>query len=242
MKRALFRVAAVLCIALAAFFLMPAFGGILHFGMVWPAAVLLLAAAVLLRPRWLRRAVSLLAAVCAAAVLVTLGMMARAAGNRPPEDMPCTVIVLGCQVLEDGRPSLMLQKRIDAAYGYLSAHPDAACVASGGLDDSETVTEAQCIRSTLVSMGIDEGRIYLEDRSRSTEENLSFSAATIREQGLPQQAVIASDNFHQLRAAIWAERDGLTPYAAGCASPWFLTAGYWAREAAALLCMAVTGM
>ena len=185
---------------------------------------------------------SLLAAVCAAAVLVTLGMMARAAGKRPPEDMPCTVIVLGCQVLEDGRPSLMLQKRIDAAYGYLSAHPDAACVASGGLDDSETVTEAQCIRSTLVSMGIGEGRIYLEDRSRSTEENLSFSAAIIREQGLPQQAVIASDNFHQLRAAIWAERDGLTPYAAGCASPWFLTAGYWAREAAALLCMAVTGM
>ena len=152
------------------------------------------------------------------------------------------IIVLGCQVLEDGRPSLMLQKRIDAAYGYLSAHPDAACVASGGLDDSETVTEAQCIRSTLVSMGIDEGRIYLEDRSRSTEENLSFSAAIIQEQGLPQQAVIASDNFHQLRAAIWAERDGLTPYAAGCASPWFLTAGYWAREAAALLCMAVTGM
>lgn len=251
MKRALFRIGAVLCIALAAFFLMPVFGGILHFGMIWPAAVLLSAAAVLLlpdffrrllRPRWLRRAVSLLAAVCAAAVLVTLGMMARAAGNRPPEDMPCTVIVLGCQVLEDGRPSLMLQKRIDAAYGYLSAHPDAACVASGGLDDSETVTEAQCIRSTLVSMGIDEGRIYLEDRSRSTEENLSFSAATIREQGLPQQAVIASDNFHQLRAAIWAERDGLTPYAAGCASPWFLTAGYWAREAAALLCMAVTGM
>lgn len=153
---------------------MPVFGGILHFGMIWPAAVLLSAAAVLLRPdffrrllrpRWLRRAVSLLAAVCAAAVLVTLGMMARAAGNRPPEDMPCTVIVLGCQVLEDGRPSLMLQKRIDAAYGYLSAHPDAACVASGGLDDSETVTEAQCIRSTLVSMGIDEGRIYLEDRS-----------------------------------------------------------------------------
>jgi len=53
--------------------------------------------------------------------------------------------------------------------------------------------------------------------------------------------VIASDNFHQLRAAVWAEREGLTPYAAGCASPWFLTAGYWARETAALLYMAVTG-
>ena len=50
MKRTLFRIAAVLCIALAAFFLMPVFGGILHFGMIWPAAVLLPAAAVLLRP------------------------------------------------------------------------------------------------------------------------------------------------------------------------------------------------
>ena len=50
MKRTFSRVAAVLCIALAAFFLMPVFGGILHFGMIWPAAVLLSAAAVLLRP------------------------------------------------------------------------------------------------------------------------------------------------------------------------------------------------
>ena len=52
---------------------------------------------------------------------------------------------------------------------------------------------------------------------------------------------IASDNFHQLRAAVWAERSGLTPYSDGCASPWFLTAGYWARETAALLYMVVTG-
>ena len=69
-----------------------------------------------------------------------------------------------------------------------------------------------------------------------------ISAAVIREEGLPATAVIASDNFHQLRAAIWAEREGLTPCAAGCASPWFLAAGYWAREAAALLYMVCTGV
>ena len=91
-------------------------------------------------------------------------------------------------------------------------------------------------------MGIDQARIRTEERSQSTEENLAFSAAVIREEGMPTAVVIASDNFHQLRAAIWAEREGLTPYAAGCASPWFLTAGYWAREAAALLYMVCTGM
>ena len=167
--------------------------------------------------------------------------MAQAAMNRPPEDAACTVIVLGCQVLPDGRPSLMLQNRVRAAYDYLTAHPDAVCVASGGQNDREPDTEARCIRDTLVSMGIDPARLRLEERSQSTEENLAFSAALIREEGLPAAVVIASDNFHQLRAAVWAEREGLTPYAAGCASPWFLTAGYWARETAALLYMVVTG-
>ena len=90
-------------------------------------------------------------------------------------------------------------------------------------------------------MGIDPARIYLEDKSTSTEENLAFSAQVIAENGLPATAAIASDCFHQLRAAIWAERSGLTPCSLGCASPWYLTAGYWAREAAALVYMAITG-
>lgn len=251
MKRTLARLAAGLCIVLAAFFLLPVCAGILHFGMLWPAAVLLGAAAVLLwpdffrrllRPKWLRRVIACAAAVCLTAVLVTLGKMAQSAGHRPTGDAPCTVVVLGCQVLPDGRPSLMLQNRIRAAYGYLTAHPDAVCVASGGQNDREPGTEARCIRDALVSMGIDQARIRTEERSQSTEENLAFSAAVIREEGLPTAVVIASDNFHQLRAAIWAEREGLTPYAAGCASPWFLTASYWAREAAALLYMVCTGM
>lgn len=251
MKRTLARLAAGLCIVLAAFFLLPVCAGILHFGMLWPAAVLLGAAAVLLwpdffrrllRPKWLRRVIACAAAVCLTAVLVTLGKMAQSAGHRPTGDAPCTVVVLGCQVLPDGRPSLMLQNRIDAAYDYLTAHPEAVCIASGGQNDREPGTEARCIRDALVSMGIDQARIRTEERSQSTEENLAFSAAVIREEGLPTAVVIASDNFHQLRAAIWAEREGLTPYAAGCASPWFLTAGYWAREAAALLYMVCTGM
>ena len=154
---------------------------------------------------------------------------------------PRAMVVLGCQVFPDGHPSLMLRGRINAAYDYLTAHPDVLCVASGGQNGSEPISEAQCIRDTLVSMGIAPERILLEDQSASTEENLAFSAALLRKKGLSTDVAIASDNFHQLRAAIWAERSGLTPYSDGCASPWFLTAGYWARETAALLYMVVTG-
>ena len=250
MTKTLRRVLAALCLLAAVFFLIPLCAGILHFGMIWPAAVFLLCAAWLmwpeffrrlLKPRWLRRLVGCAAAVCLTVILVTLGKMASAALHHPSDDQACTVVVLGCQVFPDGHPSLMLRGRIDAAYDYLTEHPEAVCIASGGQNGSEPISEAQCIRDTLTAMGIDPARILMEDGSRSTEENLAFSAALIREKGLPTNVAIASDNFHQLRAAIWAERSGLMPYSDGYASPWFLTAGYWARETAALVYMVVTG-
>lgn len=172
------RILAVLCLLAAVFFLLPLGIGILHFGMVWPAALLLLCAAWLtwpdffrrlLRPKWLRALVGCVIAVCMTAILVTLGKMAMAAADRPADGQDCTVVVLGCQVFPDGHPSLMLRGRINAAYDYLTAHPDALCVASGGQNGSEPISEAQCIRDTLVSMGIAPERILLEDQSASTE-------------------------------------------------------------------------
>ena len=94
MSRSVRYILAALCLAGAAFFLLPLAAGILHFGMVWPAAVLLLAAAVLLRPDffrrllrpvWLRRLVGCVAAVCMTVILVTLGKMASAALHHPAE-------------------------------------------------------------------------------------------------------------------------------------------------------------
>ena len=88
------------------------------------------------------------------------------------------------------------------------------------------------IRAALIAAGIDPASIEPEDQSTSTEENLRFSAERIRAAGLSTNVVIASDNFHQLRAALWARHCGLTPYAAGCRTAWFLAPGYWAREIA----------
>ncbi len=90
-----------------------------------------------------------------------------------------------------------------------------------------------------MARGIHPDRIYLEDRSRSTEENLTFSAELIRKEGLPTRVAIASDNFHQLRAAVWARRGGLDPWSIGCVTWWPLSPGYWAREAAAVTVLGI---
>ena len=248
MAKVLRHILAVLCLLAAVFFLLPLGIGILHFGMVWPAALLLLCAAWLtwpdffrrlLRPKWLRALVGCVIAVCMTAILVTLGKMAMAAADRPADGQDCTVVVLGCQVFPDGHPSLMLRGRIQAACDYLSQHPEAVCVASGGQNDNEPISEAACIRNTLATRGIDPDRILLEDRSRSTEENLRFTAEIIRQQGLNSRVAIASDNFHQLRASVWARRCGLEAESLGCASWWPLGPGYWAREAVAVVVLEV---
>ena len=212
---------------------------------MYPAALLALAAAMLLRPRWfrrlprwLRRTGGALLGAGLALLAAVLVMMAVQAGNRPgPED--CTVVVLGCQVSASGEPTVMLRDRIDAAYDYLTAHPESRCVASGGQNDNEPISEAACIRNTLAARGIDPDRILLEDRSRSTEENLRFTAEIIRQQGLNPRVAIASDNFHQLRASVWARRCGLEAESLGCASWWPLGPGYWAREAVAVVVLEV---
>lgn len=236
---------AAVCLALAAYFMAPLVMGILHIGMVYPAALLALAAAMLLRPRWfrrlprwLRRAGAAVVGAGAAVVLAVMVLMGIQAGHRPTEG-DCTVIVLGCQVSRDGSPTVMLDDRIEAAYRYLSEHPESRCVASGGQNDNEPISEAACIRNTLVARGIHPDRIYLEDRSRSTEENLTFSAELIRKEGLPTRVAIASDNFHQLRAAVWARRGGLDPWSIGCVTWWPLSPGYWAREAAAVTVLGI---
>ena len=47
-----------------------------------------------------------------------------------------TVVVLGCKV-NGKNPSLMLRKRLEAAYRYLEEHPDVPCIVSGGQGPNE---------------------------------------------------------------------------------------------------------
>ena len=231
---------ALLCILLELYFLAPAAMGIWHVGMLYPMVPLTLLSVWLScprlfdrLPRWLCRAGAAVVGAGAAVVLAVMVLMGIQAGHRPTEG-DCTVIVLGCQVSRDGSPTVMLDDRIDAAYRYLAEHPESRCVASGGQNDNEPISEASCIRNTLVARGIHPDRIYLEDRSRSTEENLTFSAELIRKEGLPARVAIASDNFHQLRAAVWARRGGLDPWSIGCVTWWPLSPGYWRSAAGEL--------
>lgn len=134
--------------------------------------------------------------------------------NIPSQAAPdqSVVIVLGAQVV-NSRPTLILQGRIKAAAAYLTSHPDSVCIASGGQGADENISEASCIRESLISdYGINASRIYMEDKSSSTSQNLENSAKIIKENNLSTNVVLATDGFHMFRAKTLARWKGLVPY------------------------------
>lgn len=153
--------------------------------------------------------------------------MLRASYNAP--DKETTVIVLGCKVNSNG-PSLSLLKRLEAAYAYLSENPDVPCILSGGQGADEHISEAQAMYDWLTGKGIEKERLYIENKSTSTEENLSFSKQIIENQNLPSAVTLITNNFHQYRAQKIAERYYREVYGVSGETPLYLLPMYYIRE------------
>ncbi|MBP3673499.1 MAG: YdcF family protein [Oscillospiraceae bacterium] len=120
------------------------------------------------------------------------------------------LVVLGAKVRSD-RPSLSLMNRIDAAYDYLTEHPDTIAIVTGGQGVDEPTTEAQCMYDHLTARGIDPSRIWMEDKATSTWENLHFSLDLIEENTgtRPEKIGVLSSEYHLFRASLFAKECGV---------------------------------
>lgn len=241
---------AVLSAAVMVWSVMPLSSGIVNIGVVVPFAASLLGVAWGLTPPskeerkgWQRR-MTILVWVCigliAALGVVISSCMIAAAVNKPAGG-ESTVIVLGARIHGD-RPSRMLRERLDVAVDYLEQNPEATCIVSGGQGSDEQYTEAHVMKAYLCAQGIAAERIYEEGRSTDTHQNIDYSLAIIREEGLSERVAIATQEFHQYRAATLARRAGLTDVSAVTTpSPFYLLLCYWVRECAAICRLWVFG-
>ncbi|MDD6268887.1 MAG: YdcF family protein [Oscillospiraceae bacterium] len=153
--------------------------------------------------------------------------MINAANNAPEE--PVTAVVLGCHV-KGTKPSLMLTRRLEAACEYLKENPDVKCVVTGGQGTGEDITEAEAMKQYLMEKGIEGERILKEDRSVNTDENLAFTKTVLEQNGLSNDIVVITDGFHQYRASLIAEKQGLESYSISCETRTDLVPTYWVRE------------
>lgn len=236
--------------AVMAWSLMPLSSGIVNIGVVVPFAASLLGIAWGLTPpprgkrKGWRRRMTVIVWVCiglAAALGVVISSFMIAAAVDKPAGGESTVIVLGARIHGD-RPSRMLRERLDVAADYLKENPEATCIVSGGQGSDEQYTEAHVMKNYLCAQGIAPERVFEEGRSTDTHQNIDYSLAIIREQGLSERVAIATQEFHQYRAAILARRAGLTDVSAVTTpSPFYLLLCYWVRECAAICRLWVFG-
>lgn len=150
---------------------------------------------------------------------------------------PDYLIVLGARVYGKN-PGSALRSRIDRASEYLRVHPKTIAILSGGILPGAEISEAECIRRALLENGISETRLILEERAKTTEENVRFSFSYI-----PENASIGilSNDFHLFRAQRIAAKVGRTvsTYSAPC--PHDILVSALVRESLAVICGFLTG-
>lgn len=123
-----------------------------------------------------------------------------------PDRAHAAALVLGCAVWPDG-PSPTLRRRARQAAGLWHRGEVAVVVACGGLG-RHPPTEAEAIRGLLLAEGVPDEAIRLEDRSRSTHENILFALPILAGLGA-RRVVIVTDVTHAPRARLIARGLGL---------------------------------
>ena len=108
------------------------------------------------------------------------------------------IIILGAQI-KGNRITNVLERRLNKGIEYLQENPKTLCIVSGGKGIGEDISEAEAMADYLKSNGIDEERIYMEDKSKNTLENLEFSKQLI--DNLEKDEIgIVTNNFHIYRS------------------------------------------
>lgn len=105
---------------------------------------------------------------------------------------------------------------------------------SGGKGTDEKLAEARAMADWLIAEGVPAEHLRLEDRSRTTEENLQF-CRTVMETGDPSyRCVVVTNNFHAFRAAMMARKAGVNGQVLGSPTARYFWPSATIREFAAV--------
>jgi uncharacterized SAM-binding protein YcdF (DUF218 family) len=150
------------------------------------------------------------ALVAIAGVALALWLVAVVAvvltGRRDRHPVSDAIVILGAAQYV-GRPSPVLQARLDHGAALWRQHIAPLIIVTGGIGTGDTTSEAEVGRRYLISAGIPDSAILLERAGRTTGQSLRAVAHMLRERNLAS-AVLVSDPFHSLRLRILALRNG----------------------------------
>ncbi len=118
--------------------------------------------------------------------------------TRVPHGLYSVIIVAGCRVYPDGRPSPALEWRVHKAVELWKQQAAPRIVFTGGLGQYPPA-EAEASALLAESLGVPRAAMVLEEESTSTLENARNAAAKLEEAG-KARVLLVTDAYHVFRA------------------------------------------
>lgn len=137
------------------------------------------------------------------------------------------IIVLGAGVIGT-RVTPLLAARINRGIELLHYNPDAVLIMSGGQGTGEDIAEGEAMARYAEQKGVNLEKIIIEGKSRSTEENLSFSRE-LMDRDRPR-VIVVTTAYHVFRALLLARHHGLKCVGFGAKTKWYFTLNALIRE------------
>ena len=190
---------------------------------MWIAIVFLgfaaaLTAGLLLRKQF-RRFGNLILILSVIGVLI-VGTATGICWTKPYEEKSYDYAILLGALLEEGKPTPELERRMELALDWMKTDADTILFVSGGEPKDQGITEAQVMYDWLVERGANGNRIVMEEKAADTLQNLRFSRSMADEMGLKTDTVLLlSSEYHQTRAGFLAAQLGQDAAHLSCRTP-----------------------
>jgi len=152
----------------------------------------------------------------------------------PIRKEPDAIIVLGSGLIGDKVPPLLAQ-RLTKAKTIYEQFEGRKLIVSGGQGADELISEAEAMANYLMEQGVPQEDILIENRSRTTFENLTFSKAILEDQGLGKSVLVVTNSFHALRAGVFMRRLKIPGRSVGSKTAFYYLPSAWIRETVGLV-------
>lgn len=134
------------------------------------------------------------------------------------ESRPADVIVVLGAAEYSGRPSPVLQGRLDHALELYRRNMAPRLLTTGGAGGDPVFTESTVGRDYLIKRGVPAESIIVEPEGESTVHSTAAVSEIMRRMGL-RSAIVVSDGYHIYRVKKMLEATGLKVYGSPRLSP-----------------------
>jgi uncharacterized SAM-binding protein YcdF (DUF218 family) len=152
------------------------------------------------------------------------------------------VLVLGAGIKKE-QISKSLGFRLNKTIEFNKIHSDIPIIVSGGMGKGENITEALAMKRYLVSNGVDENNIIMEENSTNTYENFKFSKLIMENKNKEQgnkaeeniEVTVITNRFHMFRAKYIGANTGLNVYCYSAPNEIITALNFYVRESFAYI-------